>query len=157
MLPTFHVFGNGTMGSFNENGSGEYARLMAKAQAAVDALRDSYRNQFRKDVDQMLAAWRTLDEGADRRKVMEDIYGIAHNVKGQGGSFGYDFVTLVGASLCKFLRSAPGQSDDDLEIVHAHLSALDLASRDDMTGDGGEKGRKILHELSVMTGQAIEG
>ena len=146
------------MASFDENGSGEYARLMAKAQAAIDALRDSYKDQFRKDVDQMLAAWRKLDDaGADRAQVMEEIYGIAHNVKGQGGSFGYEFVTSVGMSLCRFLRSDAKWTDDDLEIVHKHLDALSQAARDDMAGDGGETGRKILHDLSVMTGHPIEG
>ena len=145
------------MASFDENGSGEYARLIAKAQAAVDALRDSYKDQFRSDVDQMFATWRKLDAGADRRQVMDEIYGIAHNVKGQGGSFGYEFVTSVGMSLCRLLRSDARWTDDDLKIVHAHLNALELAARDDMTGDGGEAGQKILHDLSVMTGHPIEG
>jgi chemotaxis protein histidine kinase CheA len=146
------------MTSFDEDGSGEYARLIAKAQAAVDALRDSYKEQLHKDVDEMFAAWRKLDEGADRGRVLDDIYAVAHNVKGQGGSFGYEFVTAVGASLCRFLRATPPRrSDEDLKIVHAHLDALALAVSNDMSGDGGEDGERILHDLSAMTGPAMDG
>lgn len=145
------------MASFDENGSSEYARLIAKAEAAVDALRDSYKDQFRKDVDQMFSVWAKLDDGADRRQVMDEIYAIAHNVKGQGGSFGYDFVTALGSSLCRFLRATSTSSDDDLKIVHAHLDALARAVADDMSGDGGTRGRKILQDLSEMTGYPVDG
>lgn len=157
-MPLFlQVLENGTMASFDENGSSEYARLIAKAEAAVDALRDSYKDQLRQDIDQMFAVWGKLEDGADRRQVMDEIYAIAHNVKGQGGSFGYDFVTALGSSLCRFLRAAPICSDEDLNIVHAHMEALALAVSEDMSGDGGAKGRKILHDLSAMTGYPIDG
>ena len=145
------------MASFDDNGSSEYARLIAKAQAAVDALRDSYKDQLRQDVDQMFSVWGKLEDGADRRQVVNEIYAIAHNVKGQGGSFGYDFVTALGSSLCRFLRAASSCSDEDLKIVHAHLDALELAVSEDMSGDGGAKGREILHDLSAMTGKSIGG
>lgn len=156
-MPLFtQVLENGTMASFDENGSSEYARLIAKAEAAVDALRGSYKDQFCRDVDQMFSVWGKLEDGADRRQVMDEIYAIAHNVKGQGGSFGYDFVTALGSSLCRFLRATPTYSDDDLKIVRAHLDALSLAASDDMSGDGGAKGRDILHDLSLMTGYPVE-
>ncbi|MGX1198775.1 chemotaxis protein histidine kinase CheA [Parvibaculum sp. MBR-TMA-1.3b-4.2] len=156
-MPLFiQMLENGTMASFDENDSSEYARLIAKAEAAVEALRDSYKDQFRQDVDQMFLLWAKLEDGADRRQVMDEIYAIAHNVKGQGGSFGYDFVTALGASLCRFLRATSAYSDDDLKIVRAHLDALLLAASDDMSGDGGAKGRDILRNLSLMTGYPVD-
>ena len=77
----------------------DFDDMIAQAEAAVAALRDSYREQLVADVAALQEVWSRLDAGAAPAQVLKDVHAIAHNVKGQGGSFGYDLVTAIGASI----------------------------------------------------------
>ncbi len=129
----------------------EFDAMVAQAEAAVAALRDSYREQLLLDVAELLEIWSGLEQGAVPADVMRKIHAVAHNVKGQGGSFGYDLVTSIGASLCDYIRSGERQSADELNIVHAHIKILKMVGDNDIAGDGGETGERIVAKLAALT------
>lgn len=128
--------------------------LIAQAEAAVEALRDTYRLQLRSDVQALEDAWVRLEGGAPVPAILDELHGIAHNIKGQGGSFGYDLVTDIGASFCGYLRSAQRLSQAELNIVNMHIRMLKTVSDNDISGDGGETGARIVEKLRVLTGSA---
>jgi hypothetical protein len=128
-----------------------YEDMIAQAEAAVAALRDSYREQLIADAASLLDIWAGLDVGASPADVLRDIHAIAHNVKGQGGSFGYDLVTSIGASLCDFIRSGDRTTPDGLNIVHAHIKILKMVGDNDISGTGGETGERIVAKLHALT------
>tara|TARA_R110000824_G_scaffold390760_2_gene587478 strand:+ start:163651 stop:164067 length:417 start_codon:yes stop_codon:yes gene_type:complete len=125
--------------------------MVAQAEAAVAALRDSYRAQLLEDVDALLQIWAGVEAGRDIAAIMKDVHAIAHNVKGQGGSFGYDLVTSIGASLCDYIRSAERSSADEINIVHAHIKILKMVGDNDISGTGGETGERIVAKLAALT------
>lgn len=124
---------------------------MARAEAAVLSLRGFYKTQLGEDVLALGEIWERLDRGASPSEVVADIHAIAHNVKGQGGSFGYHLVTDIGASLCDFIRSGDRHSPTELSILHAHIKALKTVSENDICGDGGDTGKRIVAELRTLT------
>lgn len=78
------------------------------AEAAVAALADSFLEWIGEDIaraKQALAA--ANDKPGDNQAEIRAIFEVVHNVKGQGGSFGYDLLTTVGGSLCNYLRVEP--------------------------------------------------
>jgi hypothetical protein len=125
--------------------------MVAQAEAAVAALRDSYREQLMVDVAALLDVWAGLEKGVPASEVMKQIHSIAHNVKGQGGSFGYDLVTSIGASLCDYIRSGERKSADEINIVHAHIKILKMVGENDIAGTGGETGERIVAKLAALT------
>jgi HPt (histidine-containing phosphotransfer) domain-containing protein len=124
------------MGS--DDDSEDFGAALARAQAAVAALSRDYQNWARADLDHCrrhLAAAR--NEPEHRPKHVEALFGVAHNIKGQGASFGYPLMTQLGQSLCQLTRQTQPFGDAALALADAHLevmaAVLDQEARDDGT------------------------
>ncbi len=86
--------------------SPDFESLIAQAEAAVEALRDTYRVQLSSDVAELCDIWSRIETEGVSSDLLDAPHGVAHNVQGQGRSFGYELVTELGASFCYYLRSA---------------------------------------------------
>lgn len=124
------------------------ADRLAQAEAAINALKGEYSKQLRTDVDQLAKIFALVPPKDPDATVLEDLFGIAHNLKGQAGSFGYDLVTSIAASLCDLLRQQSGHfSSQDVKIVGQHVQVLERVVSKGIVGDGGETGQKIVQSL----------
>ena len=125
--------------------------VLARAQAAVADLAKSYGANTTADLDRCAALLKTARaESTARATSIKELHGIAHNIKGQGSSFGYPLVTRIGHSLCTLVRQEREFSDADLGVVQAHLDALRLILTKDIKGEGGEAGPKLAARLENM-------
>src|SRR6185369_15681308 len=96
------------------------------------------------------------EEAGTRAASIKNLYGLAHNIKGQGSSFGYPLVTRIGHSLCTLVRQERPFADADLGVMQAHLDALRLILTKDIKGEGGEVGGKLAARLENMVPKATE-
>lgn len=87
------------------------------------------------------------DEPGD---ALSRMFGLVHNLKGQGKSFGYDMITEISASLCELLRGQTRIEPSDAKIVMVHVDALGVVFEHDLKGDGGDQGRLLLRRLSGL-------
>ena len=129
----------------------DFEAMVAQAEAAVAALSASYREQLVADAETLSEIWASLEQGTSVNDVMSQLQSLAHNIKGQGGSFGYDLVTSVGASLCDYIRSGERRSVDELNIVHVHIKILKMIAENDISGTGGDTGARIIAKLVALT------
>ncbi len=86
----------------------------------------------------------------DRRETKNtrtEILDLIHNVIGLGGSFGYYMITDIADSLNKYIRSVEEFPNVDLQVIAAHLNAMDYIIACNIDGYGGERGRKIMAQL----------
>ncbi|MBV1901094.1 MAG: hypothetical protein KUG56_05420 [Kordiimonadaceae bacterium] len=96
---------------------------------------------------------RCVDTPEMRRDCFEEINHMAHDMKGQGGTFGYPLITSFADSLYGFTTTVTGDvSDSQVELIKAHLDAMRAVIRGRVSGDGGEIGSKLTESL----GAAIE-
>ncbi len=123
---------------------------LAQAQAAIEGLKDGYTVQLQMDVAELSDVWAKVDQASPDPKLIEDLFQISHNLKGQAGSFGYDLVTALGASLCDLIRSDVSEAIKVAAIGH-HVSVLSKVVAQNVVGDGGETGAKILAALSALS------
>ena len=79
--------------------------------------------------------------------------GIAHDIKGQGGSFGYPLVTMIGDSLSTLLKHERLLTDPGLELLSEHVTALGTILDKAIEGDGGDLGGSYVRRLSTMVGE----
>lgn len=82
-----------------------------------------------------------------RRKPFEKINEIAHELRGQGGTFGYPLITSVGKMLYGITGFACSTDDVAIRIVKAHIDIMRVVFRDKITGDGGEIGQELIKTL----------
>ncbi len=81
---------------------------------------------------------------------VRDMRGIAHDIKGQGGSFGYPMITQIGNSLSTLLKHEQLLSEPGLELLGEHVNALDTILDKAIEGDGGNLGARYVERLCVM-------
>jgi hypothetical protein len=82
-----------------------------------------------------------------RRKHFADINTLAHELRGQGGTFGYPLITTVGKMLYESTMPACPQDDTAVKLVRAHVDTISAVIREKVSGDGGDVGRALLQSL----------
>lgn len=99
---------------------------LRRAEAAVEAMAESYLEWVEKDIAQMWAASERAARDANARaRELAKVGDIAHDVKGQGASFGSPLISRLGESLCRFLEVADRPGERDIAVVKAHLAAME--------------------------------
>jgi chemotaxis protein histidine kinase CheA len=123
-----------------------------QAEAAVAALARNFTEWMRADLEKALAALaKAVDSQPENAEHVHEIHEICHNIKGQGGSFGYDLITDVGGSLCNYVRDNGPASERKLKVIEAHLTAIKFILDRDIQGDGGPVGEQLRAKLRGMT------
>ena len=100
-------------------------------------------------MDKALAAARKNPD--QQEDYIMEIFRRAMELKGQGGSFGYNLISLVGDSLKRFTECRREAMPRDVDIIAAHVSAMRVVMVEDIRGDGGEVGRAIVDSLYKLT------
>jgi HPt (histidine-containing phosphotransfer) domain-containing protein len=130
-------------------GKGIDPAVLERAEQAVAAMAHSYLEWAAKDVGRLQAAVgtaRPLGEAAS----LEELRAIAHEVRGQGGSFGFPLISRVATSLYRLLRESEHLSAEGFDIVEAHVEALRAVVAQRVKGDGGSTGQQLAGELEAM-------
>lgn len=118
------------------------------AEARIKALTRDYEiwaSEDLNDAKQALEVARALPDG--RQTQIKKIFGVTHNMKGQGGTFGYELITMIGHSLCNFIRHIPDATDSELKVIDHHLAAMEMVLGNKVKGPGGAFAEKISAKL----------
>ena len=128
-----------------------YAERLAAAEAQVEALADSFESWARGDLAALQDALQGAGQMSRRRQEFDRIFQVAHDMKGQGSTFGYNLLTEIAGSLCDFLRRLTDPSDADLVVVRHHVNALNVVLEQRIKGSGGELGEQVIARLRQLT------
>lgn len=121
---------------------------LEKAQAALTALSEDYPDWVSKHIEQLVdLTVKSANDPEKRKDFFAEIHAIAHDMKGQGGTFGYILVTIFADSLHKFTSKTSGVSDHHLEIVKAHVDVMRAVIKGRIQGKGGETGKQLIENL----------
>ncbi len=122
-----------------------------KAEQIIANMSDSYIDWAMEDVGKLQSAYVQLIQDIDNYEAnLKNIFEIGHDMKGQGGSFGYDLVTEVGNYLCRFIERIKAKPTPKiLDVIKLHIDAIRIVLIGKIKGDGGAKGGKILEGLEA--------
>jgi len=107
--------------------------MLAAAEAAAAEMAVEFPAWAATDVQRMRAAAAEL-RVAEFPEAVQPIITVAHDLKGQGGSFGYPLVTLVAGSLCRLLERRTRFEPKTLAAIDAHLDALGVILAQRLSG-----------------------
>ena len=117
----------------------------AEAEAALAALAEQYPAYASADVTEMKSHLATIETHLKAAaSACEALFAVAHNVKGQGASFGYDLMTELGEALCGLLRDRATLAPEEIDTVRNILGACDTVLNERLTGEGGTRGKQLL-------------
>lgn len=122
---------------------------LRKAEAAAKKVQDrtDYTGHVQTNLTRLMVAYDRA-QGADRAEALHDMFEIAHDMRGEGGSFGFPLVTQIGDILCKYLSAL--KSPDALEpsIVKLHIDALKAVINQRLRGEGDDTAKQVVDGLA---------
>lgn len=123
-----------------------------QADMAIEDMAGEYLEWVKDDIANLQGAYeQALADPSNGSGAKDDIYGFAHDIKGQGGSFGYPMMTAVGNHLCKFIEGIPGDlSPAQLTVIKVYVDTLRVVIQERMTGNGGKAGERLLMGLDAV-------
>lgn len=136
--------------SFSPNGID--LDMLEKAEQIIAGLQGNYLEWVLDDLNKLQAHYdRAVAEPENRAQAVADIFHVAHDVKGQGGSFGYHLMTSIGNQLCRFTEALQEAGPAELDVIKLHIDAMRLIIAERLEGTGGTAGEKMLAGLQAVT------
>ena len=131
--------------------------FLSEADEIVEEMEEIFPAKARADLTKMQELVEAVgSDGAGADEVTR-IREIAHDLKGMGGSFGYQLVTEICGSLNKYLiKLGEAEVFPNAKIIKAHLAATDTILTENIKGDGGESGGKVVGRLQDIVAAAVE-
>lgn len=122
--------------------------MLTNADAAVNALRDTFVAELQRAVDRLTEMQARLSDGQiQTASSNRQIFLIAHEVKGQGRTFGFDLASAICEALCALLDRADPHHPKLVQSIGTHIEALRLVNNRGLHGDGGEAGTTLVQSL----------
>lgn len=88
------------------------------------------------------------DEAPEKRAlILAQVNELAHELRGQGGTFGYPLISVFGKMLYEATREGCPVTDNQIGIVRAHIDTMRAVIREKIAGDGGALGKELLASL----------
>ncbi len=123
--------------------------VLRKVEEKITEMAGDYSNWVADEIvnlDRALADLKSPE--ANLRQTIAKINRGAHEMRGQGGIFGYPLITEFSKSLFLITnRHFPSLSDNEYELLKAHIDAIKVVIHEKVEGDGGETGRALLTGL----------
>lgn len=118
---------------------------LERAESVIAAMADSYLEWVQEDLVKIEAAYNVLkDASGEGNAEAEKIFQIAHDIKGQGGSFGYDLMTVIANELCRLIERQETFGAAEAQAIKVHIDAMKLVIQNQMKGDGGANGQALV-------------
>jgi CheY-like chemotaxis protein len=122
--------------------------LIAAAEAQIKEMEDDYADWVRRSIERLvLAHQRATEAPQEAAPHYQTINKIAHELRGQGGIFGYPLISRFAFSLYACTDGAPEIDEKHLDLVKAHIDGIRVVMKDKVSGDGGPIGRELLAGL----------
>jgi len=122
--------------------------VLLAAEAEFAKLSEDYPQWVLEQLERLQQQHRAaVAEPARSALAFQAINEIAHDMRGQGSTFGYPLISTVGDSLYRFSQARAAYDDNQVEIVKAHVDAMRAVIQGRVKGDGGEIGRALIASM----------
>lgn len=123
--------------------------ILQAAERQLDRMEGDYADWVRGSVRQLMEAYRRAltDDIRTRATQVVLINRLAHDLRGQGSTFGYPLITVFGRSLFDCTTDLDEVTDKLLDFVKAHIDGIAAVIRERIRGTGGEIGAELVESL----------
>ena len=127
------------------------SEALEEAMAEISKFSEGFPEWVSGSVNQLVAALKVAQSAPEKERYRpyRKINEIAHDMRGQGGTFGYPLITTFAKSLHQFTGRSAGTTDDHVEIVKAHIDTMNVVIRERIDGDGGTTGAELIEALEL--------
>ena len=88
--------------------------------------------------------------------MLRDVFSFVHDLRGQGGSFGYPLLSSIGGSLCAFLEARDFRlTEGDAVVLRSHFDAAAAILTDQIGGEGDAISQAPVTSLSELVDKRL--
>ena len=124
-----------------------------KAMAVLDDLAKEYVVWVQQDLKNLEDTYsQACSASGDVRDeiIRKNLFRIAHDMKGQGATFGYELVTDIGNHLCRYIERQDTFDKPQMEAVEIHIKALRQIIDKKLIADGGKEGQDLKNKVEAF-------
>ncbi|MBI1775289.1 MAG: hypothetical protein HYR63_08080 [Proteobacteria bacterium] len=128
------------------------AIVLKKANEAVKRHLDThdYRMIAEASLIKMNTSWRQLLAEPHNAETVRRIYEVAHNLRGEGASFGYPAVSSVAGLICRVTEHHEEHHPKRLKVVGVHVDSLKAMVRYNVKGDPNGIALEVISALAIL-------
>lgn len=137
----------------------EEAEMLRRAEQAIAALKAEYPGWVERHIADLEEASNRARTGAGEcAGQLEIVADIAHDVKGEGTTYGYPLMTAIGQALHRFAAGLASNAEAcgvaQFDVIDRHIEAMRTVIRGRIEGDGGAFGEGLLAGLARAVAEA---
>ncbi len=127
------------------------SEALKKAQIAIDEMAEDYPDWAIGQVDQLAEKHKRLIFSPDARtEHYKEIHRIAHDLKGQGGTFGYPLVSTISEALYRITVKDAKYTDAEVEIIKAHIDSIRIVLQTREKDPESVTGQRVQRALDAV-------
>lgn len=131
--------------------------LLKKAETVIEGFKDEFVESAKRDIAELTLI---IEEIITTHNIqhLEKAFILSHELKGQGGTYGYHLLSQIGTLFCRYIEKmlqVPQPAPADFEVLAAHLDSLKGIFHYKITGRGGKIEHEILEGLQTAINQRV--
>lgn len=125
--------------------------LIRHAENVIDSMVDEFSDTVSREIlNVMELAMELESDSARATDVLTNIRRVAHDLRGQGATYGYDLITEVAECLFRYTERLSNAAELNPEVLRAHADAMRAVVKNDVKGDGGAIGIDLVASLDAL-------
>jgi hypothetical protein len=130
----------------------KFEEIVEAASKATQTLGAQFEAEHAKNIAELRQAWDRAKSTPDAAADLSRLFGIGHDIKGQGGSFDRPILTQIAGLLCTLTErlDKSALTPASIDAIECHVAALELVTRRNITGYGGAGSAQLLEGLKKI-------
>lgn len=102
---------------------------VARAEKALAGLSGEFKNWMTIEADRLSAAWDAICSKGFTKDTTDELFRAAHDIKGDGVTFGFPSAGAAANSLCRIIEHAPDLAKVPVDLIMHHINAVQAIVR----------------------------
>ena len=128
---------------------------VARAEAALAELSSEFGTWMETECTRLETARQLVKRFGFTKKTHEVLFRVAHDIKGEAGTFGYPAVVGVANSLCRLLEHTPELSRIPVDLADQHIDAIRAITREHARPDLLDIAAQLTRRLREVTDEFL--
>ncbi len=129
-------------------GEGLDEDALERAAQALSSLEGEFTTWMQSEADCLVASRKQIEDGGLTVEKLERLYRAAHDIRGQGATFGFPLAGDIADNLCNYVDAVAAPLDVSLEFIDAHIDAISAVLREDVRDRADPTARAVLWGLN---------
>jgi chemotaxis protein histidine kinase CheA len=128
---------------------------VARAEAALAQLTPEFAGWMETDVTRLDKARTLIKSQGISKKILEELFHAAHDIKGEAATFGFPAVAGAADSLCRLVEHSPEAGRIPTSLIDQHVDAVRAIIREYARSDATEIAGVLTKRLREVTDEFL--